>query len=89
MVARRGLEQPPVGCIARAVQIQRDPDDLEVAEDLAVRLLLDLGDEPVDRLRDLWEVAPKPLTVESGDGIASYSFAPMVMTPVTWLTAPS
>src|SRR5512132_962085 len=66
MVARPGREQLPTGRVARAVQVQWYPDDVEVAEYLAVCFLLDLGDEPVHRLRDLGKVAPKPLTVESG-----------------------
>src|SRR5678816_4589702 len=65
MVARPGREELPTGRVARAVQVQRYPDDLEVAEDLAVCFLLDLADEAVHRLRDLGKVAPKPLTVES------------------------
>ncbi len=60
------FEPLPIGRIARAVQIQRYPDDLQVAEDLAVRFLLDLVDEPVHRLGDAGEVAAKPFTVESG-----------------------
>jgi hypothetical protein len=59
-------EQLSTGRIARAVQIQWYPDDLEVAEYLAVCFLLDLGDEPVHRLRDLGKVAAKPLTVQMG-----------------------
>ena len=54
----------PAGRIAGPVQIEGDPDDLEVAEYLAVRFLLDLVDEPVHRLGDAGKVAAKPLAVE-------------------------
>ena len=56
----------PTGRIASAIQIQGNPDDLEVAEYLAMRFLLDLVDEPVHRLSDAGKVAAKPLAVESG-----------------------
>ena len=88
MVARPGRERLPAARIARAVQIQRYPDDLEVAEYLAVCFLLDLGDGPVHRLGDLGKVA-RSHSPSNRDGIASYSWALMLMTPVTWLTLPS
>ena len=66
VVAWRRREPLPAGRVARPVQVERDPDDLEVAEDLAVRLLLDLVDEPVHRLGDAGKVAAKPLAVELG-----------------------
>ena len=50
--------------VPRAVDVERDPDDLEVADELAVRLLLDLVDEPVHRGRDAWEVVAQPGAVE-------------------------
>ena len=59
--ARRTLQ---AGRIAGPVQIQRDPDDLQVTDDLAVGFRLDLRDEAVHRLGDLREVAAKPLAVE-------------------------
>ena len=52
------------GRVARAVEVEGDPDDLEVADELAVRLLLDLVDEAVHRLGDVREVVAKPLAVE-------------------------
>ena len=52
------------GHVASAVEVEGYPDDLEVADDLAVRLLLDLVDEPVHRLGDRREVVAKPLAVE-------------------------
>ena len=66
MVAGPRCKPLPAGRIAGPVQIEGYPDDLEVAEYLAVRLLLDLVDEPVHRLRDAGKVAAKPLAVESG-----------------------
>jgi hypothetical protein len=65
VVSRPGYEPLPAGGIASPVQIKGNPDDLEVAEYLALRLLLDLVDEPVHRLRDVGEVAAKPFAVES------------------------
>ena len=55
----------PAGRIAGPVQIQGYPDDLQVAEYLAVSFLLDLVDEAVHRLGDVGKVAAKPLAVES------------------------
>ncbi len=48
-------EPLPAGRIASPVQIQGYPDDLEVAEHLAVSFLLDLVDETVHRLGDARE----------------------------------
>src|SRR4026209_2467249 len=66
MVARLRFEPLPIRRIARAVEIQWYPDDLQLAEYLPVRFLLDLVDEPVHRLGDVGEVATKPYPVESG-----------------------
>ena len=66
MVLSPGGEPLPAGRVARAVQIERYPDDIEVAENLPVGFLLDLVDEPVHRLSDAWKVAAKPLAVDSG-----------------------
>src|SRR6187200_3726738 len=66
MVTRPRLEPLPVRRIARAVEIQWYPDDLQLPEYLSVCFLLDLVDEPVHRLGDVGNVAPKPLTVEAG-----------------------
>ena len=73
MVAWPACKPLPARRIARAVQIEGDPDDLEVAEYLAVGLLLDLVDETVHRPGDAGKVAAKPLTVEA-EGIASKSW---------------
>ena len=61
----------PAGRVARPVQIERYPDDLEVAEDLAVRLLLDLVDEAVHRLGDAGKVAREATAPSNRGGIAS------------------
>src|SRR4026208_528043 len=66
MVTRPPFEPLPVRRIARAVEVQWYPDDPELAEALSVCFLLDLVDEPVHRLGDVGNVAPKPLTVEAG-----------------------
>ena len=55
----------PARRIASPVQIQGYPEDLQVAEYLAVRFLLDLLDEAVHRPGDIGKVVPKPLAVES------------------------
>src|SRR5215208_8040255 len=66
MVPRPPDQPMPTGRMARAIQIEGDPDDLEVAQDLALSLLLDLVDEPIHRLGDLGKAAAKRLTVEPG-----------------------
>ena len=63
MVGRPAFAPPPAGGVSGSVQAQGDPDNLEVADDLAVRLLLHLVDEPVHRPGDAREVAAKPLAV--------------------------
>jgi hypothetical protein len=55
----------PTGRAASPVQVERDADDLQVTDDLAIRFVFDLGDEAVHRLGDVREVAPKPVAVES------------------------
>src|SRR5918998_3969193 len=65
MVTWPRCEPLPTGRIARAVQIQWYPDNIEVAEHLPVRFRLDLVDESVHRLGDAGKVAAKPLSVES------------------------
>ena len=59
------LEPLPAGRVPGPVEIQRYPDDLQVAEYLAVGFLLDLVDEPVHRLGDVGKVAAQPLAIES------------------------
>src|SRR6478736_2012693 len=66
MVAWSRCEPLPAGRTASAIEIKRNPDDLEVAEYLPLGLLLDLVDETIHRLSDAGKVAAKPLTVESG-----------------------
>ena len=66
MVDPPSCEQLTTGRVARAVQIQWYPDDIQIAEYLPVRFLLDLVDESVHRLSDTGNVAAKPLTVEAG-----------------------
>ena len=59
--------RPPqltAGRIAGPVQHQRDPDDLQVADDRPVGFRGDLRDEAVHRLGDMREVAAQPLAVE-------------------------
>ena len=86
---RPGGEPLPVGRVAGPVEVQRDPDDLEVADDLAVRLLLDLVDEAVHRLRRRRGSCSRSHSPSNRGGIASYSSAVMLTMPVTWLTLPS
>jgi hypothetical protein len=50
VVASPGSPQLQAGRIAGPVQIQRDSDDLEVTDYLAVGFRLDLCDEAVHRL---------------------------------------
>src|SRR4051794_32328597 len=54
----------PTRRVARSVQVQRNSNDLEIAEKLAVSLQLDLIDETVHRLGDAREVVSEPLAVE-------------------------
>ncbi len=62
-----GPRCPPAtaGGVPRPVQIERDPDDLEIAEYLALGFLLDLVDEAIHRLGDAGTIAAEPLAVES------------------------
>ena len=64
VVARPRCGPLTAGRIASPVEVEGYPDDLEVADELAIRLLLDLVDEAVHRLGDAREVAAKPLAVE-------------------------
>src|SRR5262245_11375170 len=66
MVTRVRQKKLPTGRIARAVQIQWYPENLQVAEYLPLCLLLDHVDEPVHRVGDAGKVAAKPFAVESG-----------------------
>ena len=66
MVAGARCKPLPAGRVAGPVQIQGYPDNLEVAEYLAMSFLLDLVDETVHRLGDTGKVAAQPLIVESG-----------------------
>src|SRR5215471_18520890 len=66
MLAWRRRQPLPIRRGARTIEIEWYPDNLEVAEYLAVRLVLDLVDESVHRLGDCRKVAAKPLTVASG-----------------------
>ena len=52
------------GRVAGPVEVERDADDLEVADELAVRLLLDLVDEAIHRLGDDGKVVAEPIAVE-------------------------
>jgi hypothetical protein len=65
MVGRPCEEPSPAGRVPGAVEVEGDPHDLEVAEELALGLLLDLVDEAVHRLGDAREVPAEPLAVES------------------------
>ena len=88
MVARPGCQPLTVGRVARAVEVQRYPHDLEVAEDLAFGLPLDLlDDRSIDRATS--GALSRSHSPSNRDGIASYSSALMLTMPVTWLTAPS
>src|SRR5262245_49562769 len=51
---------------AGPVQIEGYPDHREVADHLALGLLLDLVDEAVHRLRDVGKFGTKPFAVEPG-----------------------
>ena len=54
----------PARRVPRVVQVEWDPDDIQVADDLAMRLGPDLVDEPVHRQRDARELVAQPCAVE-------------------------
>ena len=57
------IEVEAVSRIARSIEIERNAEDLKVADDLAVRLPLDLVDKPIHRLRHFGPVLAQPLAV--------------------------
>ena len=73
----------------RPVDVERDPHDLEVAHELAVRLLPDLVDEPVHRVRDAREVLAQPGAVARPAASPRTPSWLIVTIPVTWLMEPS
>lgn len=64
MVARAGREPLEARHVTRAVEVQGDADDAEVADDLAVCLQLDVVDETLHRPGSIGEVVAQPFAVE-------------------------
>src|SRR6188768_2921506 len=64
MVARPGLAPGPARRVAGPVQVQGYSYDLEVADQLSIRFLPDLVDEPVHRGGHRREVGAEPRAIE-------------------------
>ena len=88
MVERPGNVPRPARRVAGPVKVERDPNDLQLADELAVGLVLDLVDEAVHRVGDIGEVVAQPNPVElrrHGREVVGW----IVTMPVTWVTLPS
>src|SRR6185436_12553329 len=57
MIARPGSSPASACGIPRPIQVQRNPDDFEIADDLTLSFLSDLVDETIHRLGDTRTIA--------------------------------